>query len=700
MPPRRKNNKKKAIPVADIIKQNQELADARKQQAEEEMVNFDYDDDRFEAASDDEKVEKMQQYALLAAAEHIDTGKEESFKNAINTRESRDMLLRIASIFPWSKAMIILTDSLFMSFVFGELVPGKLSKAQAREAFLKEVIEPQEQEMQDEPVKDEPKMDFPFEVGKYATGEEKRQLEEYKAIFNDEKKYSALSADEKKDLCKKYIVLYKKFDYQYRPDLEKQLTDEMAEAEPMIDRAIDAMIKGGNKGSDVIQDLESVYIVGTAYGKTFFSRTDEEKLEEFDVLMDYRIPEYMRNSEFKKQYVKARAEEKNKAKEKKAPEKKEEEKKAPEKKEEEKKEPEKKEPEKEPEKKPERKSVKQRNSKVATEKVAPWEELEEEAKPRKKTSKDFSLQRTLEETRQLKSLIDEVDFMMFGKGSDEFRKMKDSVKLLDNVANAIARGRDDINLEKYCACQEKAIQAMEAYLEHKHGQFMRDPDRKDDPARKKREQPRIKNTIKALGILRNSFERNKGIFVDDIRDQYRKKINGDLKKTMKTISKASDAGGYVTNVLVAIDQIYKLDRSNLEVKPDESLTAYANRLRSDVPDQKELMDAYLEDPEHYKHANILNEAHRRFKGGVFDGKEYPGNERVDARRLARMVVENDRFFNSEPEPYYNDSLIKSIEGDMQRRTESLVSKEVTKKATKSAAKKTEKPKKVEQNIKK
>lgn len=676
MPPRRKNNKKNVISAADVIKQNQELADARKQQAEEEMVNFDYDDDRFEAAEEDEKVEKMQQYALLAVAEHIDTGKEESFKNAINTRESRDMLSRIASIFPWTKAIQILVNPLFMSYIFGELVPGKLSKALAREAFLKEVIEPQEKEMQDELVKDEPKMDFPFSGGKYATEEEKRQLEEYKAIFNDEKKYSALSADEKKDLCIKYMVLNRKFDDLYNPDLDKKLMDEMAEAKPMLDQAIDAMIKGGHKGKDVLFELNNVYMVGTAFGKTFFSRTDEEKLEEFNTLMDERIPEDMPYSEFKEQYIKSRAEEKKKAKEEKAPEKKEEEKKAPEKKE----------PEKEPEKKQERKSVKQRNSKVATEKVAPWEKIGEEVKLGKKTTKNFSLQNAVEETGQLKSLIDEVDFMMFGKGSDEFRKMKDSVKLLDNVAKAMERGRGDITLAQYCACQEQAIQAMEAYLERKQGQFMQDPARKDDSARKKREQPRIKNTIKALGILRNSFERNKGIFVDDIRDQYRKKINGDLKNTMRAISKAKDEE-YLPNVLVAIDQVYKLDRSNLEIKPDESLAKYAERLKSDVPNQKELMDAYLEDAEHYKHANILNEAHRRFKGGVFDGKEYQGNERIDAQRLARMVVENDRFFNAEPEPYYNDGLIKSIEGDMQRRTEALVSKGVTKKAAKNTEKK-------------
>ena len=691
MPPRRKKNKKNVISAEEVIKQNQALAEERKQKAEEDMAAFDYDDERFKAAGEDEKVEKMQQYMLLSAGEHITTGKEESFKNAVNTEESRQMLIRIGTIFPWTKAIAILINPLFMSYIFGDLVPGKLSKAAAREAFLTEVLEPLEKEnkpevVNEEPKAEEPNVDFPVEEGRYLTQEEKKQLADYKELFADEKKYSALSAEEKKELCNKYLVLNAKNDCQYKPDMEQQMMNELAEYQPMVDQAIEAMIKGQNKAANVEHEMRQVYMQGLAFGKTLYGHTDEQKLEEFQAFMDYNVPEYMTNAEYKKQYIKEREEQKNKVQEVNAAAKQNNE---PENK------PGNKQEEKKEEKKEENRNIKKEEKKP--EKVKPWEELSDEKKSPVKAGVNFSFEGARKETKELVRLINEVDFMMLGKGSKEFREMKDKVKLLATMAEAGAKNKE-INPYYYCAVQEMTINAMEAYLERKEGQFGLDPSRKNDPKRQKREQPRIRNTIKALGILRNSFERNKGIYVDEIRDQYRKNINYQINNTMKEITKDKERSSYISNVLTAVDQLYKLDKSNLEMRSGESPAEYKSRLESSYTDQNKVLDDYLKDPKKHPHANIIEEAARRFTGGVFNGKEYPGNEKINAKRLVKMVMADDKFFNAEPEPYYNQQLVNSIDGDIKRRTESLVSKEAVKNTAKNATTKSN-VKKNDKNLK-
>ena len=315
-----------------------------------------------------------------------------------------------------------------------------------------------------------------YEEGHFLAPEEKTKLVDYTKIFEDQKKFAAMADDAKVALFKEYALLKAKSATYYRPSKEQQMLQELESSRKIVDKTFDLMVKNVKVGTNCLEELNQVYIMELCFGNTLLGRSDEEKeaiLEEYE---KERIESWRKREEKKRK----REEEKKKAAEKASvgliPQQR-------------KIEPEQEQP-KEEEKAPEKKEEQTREADNDPEDIG---------------RKKFTIDDANKEGEEFYNGIKSVDFNLLGKGSPQFRAMKDSLKALSSRAKIDYHLNDGkLNLGAYCMAQEDAIKKMEDYLAYKEDQFDKDPDRKEDPARQKREQPRIQKTIQILSKLKKS----------------------------------------------------------------------------------------------------------------------------------------------------------------------------------------------------
>ena len=153
--------------------------------------------------------------------------------------------------------------------------------------------------------------------------------------------------------------------------------------------------------------------------------------------------------------------------------------------------------------------------------------------------------------KNLKGSVDSVDFNLAGKGSKQFDDMKKSVSELHRFVKEDYQSdpRGNISPEQHKALLAKtknAIEKVRGYLDYKDQQFKKDPARRNDPKRQKREQPRILKNIEMLQELEKFyFEQSlqlPGIRYRDTsgdekkREDFNKLMDGQRTKLLKNLA--------------------------------------------------------------------------------------------------------------------------------------------------------------------
>ncbi len=197
-------------------------------------------------------------------------------------------------------------------------------------------------------------------------------------------------------------------------------------------------------------------------------------------------------------------------------------------------------------------------------------------------------------------MIHNVDYFMLGLGSPEFKQMKETVNDVYNYTDevyaktspAIDYRKAAILLEK----QAKAISAVNAYLEKKYEDFNEDPFRRNDPARQKREQPRIAAAIETLALLEKSQAELQKVVREgemDLRDQLMKKLAAD-DHARKNPNLSEE--GYRHSIARSLDMIVNLNGKAWQDEDTARASSIYNRHLKDADhkytyaEEKKLMD--------------------------------------------------------------------------------------------------------------
>ena len=149
--------------------------------------------------------------------------------------------------------------------------------------------------------------------------------------------------------------------------------------------------------------------------------------------------------------------------------------------------------------------------------------------------KHYSQDYAKNEADILVSAIKRVDFNLAGKGSQQFKDMKDALIRLQDCAYCRG-GREKFEPEQFYLCQKEAIRMVNSYLNYKQDQF-KDITRRDSAKRQKHEQPRIYVAIQILEHLSNESEIvGKGLNLSP----HQRELKDSLKEIKETIDELKD----------------------------------------------------------------------------------------------------------------------------------------------------------------
>lgn len=183
-------------------------------------------------------------------------------------------------------------------------------------------------------------------------------------------------------------------------------------------------------------------------------------------------------------------------------------------------------------------------------------------------------------SNELVNLVNEVDFNLLGQGSQAFKDMKKEVaalkKFTDQKFNLDSKNKIPLNVsEALLDAQYKALTRIKDYLEYKQEQFNREPNRRNDPKRQVREQPRIKNSIKMFDKLQTAYIDNKK-YVMERENELRTYLGKKLDEAEKE-RKDPDAS-YPANIKKSVDLIFNLDGKRWEGKEDGKAVEHLRKL--------------------------------------------------------------------------------------------------------------------------
>ena len=183
-------------------------------------------------------------------------------------------------------------------------------------------------------------------------------------------------------------------------------------------------------------------------------------------------------------------------------------------------------------------------------------------------------------SNELVNLVNEVDFNLLGQGSQAFKDMKKEVaalkKFTDQKFNLDSKNKIPLNSsEALLDAQYKALTRIKDYLEYKQEQFNREPNRRNDPKRQVREQPRIKNSLKMFDKLQTSYLANKK-YVMERENELRTYLGKKLDEAEKE-RKDPDAS-YPSSIKKSVDLIFKLDGKRWEGKEDGKAVEHFKKL--------------------------------------------------------------------------------------------------------------------------
>jgi len=294
---------------------------------------------------------------------------------------------------------------------------------------------------------------------------------------------------------------------------------------------------------------------------------------------------------------------------------------------------------------------------------------EREVQDRNAAQKQAEPGKRLSGVEQARRLVDDwyeklkaVDYNMLGKGSDEFREVMESMQDLKNFAdrNLKANRNGNISLESILDFHDKesaVIGKLQAYLDHKEDQMRADPQRRDDPKRAKREQPRIRTTIGLLEQMKTSQAETEAAVVSTMQNQARPKVEKLLadEETKRQAANISHED-YVKSTYRSVEMIRYLDGRNWSMEKNENLRHFCDRVQSYT--DKKRYDKSLQsilDEKNYPGRPVLKEANKLFKGDKKNPEAFPGGEKLTN---AQLVEKYAKLRSDQKTPYVEAKDIK------------------------------------------
>ncbi len=187
-------------------------------------------------------------------------------------------------------------------------------------------------------------------------------------------------------------------------------------------------------------------------------------------------------------------------------------------------------------------------------------------------------------TSNLLKSMKKVDYVMFGRGSDEFNDMLTSLEELDNYTqeninpeNIKKDGLGEIDRYYHCVCN--SLTKIKTYLMRKKEQFEKDPNRKNDPKKQKREQPRIKAAIDAYEKLSEDLASIEKKIVILNKEQNDKFLDKQLSTLLKKRNSNSITKEQYTQSVVASIKMLTLKQDNVyKLRENENIASFVHRL--------------------------------------------------------------------------------------------------------------------------
>ena len=131
--------------------------------------------------------------------------------------------------------------------------------------------------------------------------------------------------------------------------------------------------------------------------------------------------------------------------------------------------------------------------------------------------------------------IKSVSFIMFKKGSPEFRAMLENLKSLDDYAKENLSGRN-VSFEKIVNYYDRlhgCIKSVRDYIDYKRAQIDENNARIENADKQKREQPRINAALDVLELLEPAYEYGKAAIINRARYTLRPRLEAKLTEEDK-----------------------------------------------------------------------------------------------------------------------------------------------------------------------
>lgn len=286
------------------------------------------------------------------------------------------------------------------------------------------------------------------------------------------------------------------------------------------------------------------------------------------------------------------------------------------------------------------------------------EELQKKqnAEPEHVTKNKKRLNDVREVSDELYQLMNDVDFNLFGKGSNAFNEMKKEIKALkkftDEKFMRDKNGKQDLNPEEVLLQEEalldaqyKALTKIKAYLDYKQDQFEKEPNRRNDPKRQKHEQPRIKNSIKMISKLDLEYLENKK-YVMGLENKLRMSLGQQLDQAGK--DREDPDKSYPASIKKSVDLIFALDGKRWEGKEDGKAVEHLKKLTEGMTihyTDKKITEIGLnkEHPGYNIIQKALHDENAHYVDGKFGKRELIPAKTYNNKELIDMAVKEKKI---------------------------------------------------------
>lgn len=251
--------------------------------------------------------------------------------------------------------------------------------------------------------------------------------------------------------------------------------------------------------------------------------------------------------------------------------------------------------------------------------------------------------------------VKDVDYNLLGQGSNQFDEMLKAVtnlkkytdtKLTPDKNGLIPFEVDEELLDK----QYETLEKIKAYLDYKDDQFGKEKDRRNDPGRKKHEQPRVTAAINSFDALEANYMKNQTQV-----NQREVNLRNSLIKNLDRQEKIwqADEDEYQRCLAKSVDLIYNIDAKKWKGKEEGKALEHYKKFSEGLPAEynNDIASKILIDEKHPGRSIIYNAK-----------MEYGQSEKkYTAEELLKKVKENTPIENKvtwpegkKPEAHKND----------------------------------------------